>query len=365
MRRALPLVALLLSPLAAAHGDAGAYDPLVVSLHAYLTADLRASEAAPDPGAVPFPAPAPAANAPPLRFALEAPVRFSPGSGFEVEITVRADRALVARDADGNALELVVEPGGEPTRVALPEPILAPGALATARATLQAPGAEYARGDALALAVRPLMPALTEGALSLVVGGDRPSRLDAPEMRVPSLADLELQDAPHTQFLLANETFASPAHVVHVRHAETTMTVTPNASVVVLRGEETGDDADAHAFPDADRRRAAAHAYTVNGALVRVHPGVGVVVEIGRETARILCATNCPPGGFAQTIAPGAGNAPGGGDRPSVLVPPPRDTTGIPVSADDEPKQTPLPIALVGAAVGAALALAWTRDRRK
>lgn len=354
MRR-LALALLLAAPLALAHGPPAAFDPLVVELHTYLTADLLATEAPPEPGGIAFPPAAPASAPTPLRFTLSAPSRFS-AAGFDVELTLRADSLVPTRDADGDSFEIDIEPGGEPVRVALEDPVLAPGTLATVSARVTAPGVTYAAGEPIALTILPLMPGLTQGALSLVVGGDAPSRLDARDMRIPSVADLALQDEPRVAFLLANETFGGPAHALLVGHDATRLVSQQNATYVVLRGEEEDPDASTHAFPDRERRIAAAHVYTVNGMRVRVHPGIGTVVTVpATATIRILCEANCPPGGYAQTIAPGTGNAPAGEDRPSVLVPPPRDTRGIPVSEDEKPRETPgMPIAiLAGAGIAA------------
>lgn len=360
--RPLAVLLLALAPLAAAHGSPAPYDPLVVELHAFLTSDGALSEAAPQPGAVAFPAGAPPAGSAPLRFEIEAPVRFVPSGGFAVDLALRADAPVVA----GDGLELAIEPGGEPARVPLPEPVLAPGETTRVLVRLQASGAEYAEGDPIALVVRPLMPGLTEGALSVVVGGDVPSRVDALDMRVPTPADLGLQSTPLTEFILGKEEFASSAgtavNVFRVGHDVISRPEghawSTNGTYVVLRGEEAGDVALQHSFVDRERRIGVAHEFSVNGIRARVHPGLGVVVPVTSLPIRVVCVANCPTAGFSHTIdAPGSDADAPPAERPSVLVPPPRETRGIPVSEDeDAPRNTPLAgtLALLAALTGVA-----------
>lgn len=356
----LLLLALLALPLAAGHGAAPAYDPLVLDMHLHLHADRTMVEAAPDEGAVAFSAITPGSAATPLEFTVKAPVAFAPAGSVDVELTLRADQLVVARDADGNALELQVAPDGPPMRIALADALLAPGTVASARASLAVPARTFEEGEEIRLVVRPLMPALAEGALSIVVGGDSPSRVDFREMRVPSPGDLRLQEVQHTEYLVGVDRFEPPAdHAVNVfRVAHDT--VTPPATTrfssagtyVILEGAEP--DGSSHRFPDRGRRLEAAHEFTVNGVLARVHPGLGVIVRVESQPALVQCVRNCPSGGFRATI--GGDVEPATGEPPSVLVPPPRDTTGIPVSEDEPPAaQTPTgwtlaALGLVGAA---------------
>lgn len=361
-RRCAAALLVLLAPSALGHG--GAYDPLVVDLHAFLTADGKIDERPPAPGAIAFPASSPAAPAAPLRFTFAAPVAFSAGAAFAVSLQLRADSAVVARDADGNAFEINVEPGGTPVRVAIEPPLLAPGAIVNVSAMVQDDGALHAEGDEIALVVRPLMP-LAEGALSLVIGAG--STFDAPLMRVPTPADLRLQDVPHTEFLLESEAFEPPAtHAVNAFRVTHEGIEPPQAGAwsadgtyVVLRGEEPEESASLHAYPDRARRVEAAHELRVNGVLARVHPGLGVVVRAPALPLRVECERNCPAG-FAWSYAPtSAGPTPT--DGPSVLVPPPRDTRGIPVS-EDEPEDRSIPGPHLALAL--ALALAFGRPKR-
>ncbi|HVM44669.1 MAG TPA: hypothetical protein VM582_01940 [Candidatus Thermoplasmatota archaeon] len=356
------LALLLLAPLALAHAPGG-YDPLVLDLHAFLTAEGRIDERAPAPGGVAFPASAPPGPAAPLSFALAAPVRFVPGAAFDVTLRVRADGLVVARDADGHAFEVNVEPGGAAQRIALDPPVLAPGSAATARAHVQAVGALYEEGQEMTLTIRPLMP-LGERALVLVVGGEQPSTFHAPDMRVPAPADLRLQDLPHTEFLLASEAFEPPSH-----HAVNTFVVShegvrppasgawsANGTYVVLRGEEPPESAREHAHTGRAQRVEAAHEFRVNGMTARAHPGLGVVVRVHAPPVRVECVRNCAAP-FVWTYAPE--DAPRA-DPPSALVPPPRDARGIPAS-EDEPRGSDAPLPLL--TLLAALALAARAKR--
>lgn len=360
--RALAL-AILLVPLGAAHGTPPAYDPLVVEMHGSLHAEGTFSETEPTAGALAFPASTPAAPGAPLRFAFQAPVRFAPAGGFEVELALRADAPI----ATGDGLELAIEPGGMPQRVALP-PLLAPGETATARVTL-AGAADHAEGSELALVVRALAPALAENTLFLVLGANA-SRMDVRDMRVPSVGDLALQDADVVELLSDRETFApsrpATVHTFLVAHdAVATRGVQGddwNATYVVLLGIEAEEDAQTHAFADRERRRAAAHALTVGGTLVRVHPGLGVAVPVASLPARIQCVANCPPGGFAYTIDAQGVAAPA--DRPSQLIPPPREERDVPVS-EDGPDEKPTPLPPLAAGFALALALVLRRKVRE
>lgn len=391
----LLLLATLAQP-ALAHGEdapPGAFDPLSLALHAYLTADGALSESPPTAGAVPLPptdaapglpgAPAPAG----LAFVLAAPVRFVAGQGVEVALHLRAEKAVVARDADGDALELSLRRNGEAVpnatrRVPLGEPLLAPGQAASVRAILQAPGVTFAQGDEIALAVRPLMPGLQEGALFVLVGGENASTADLHDMRVPTLADLALQETNLTQFLLETEDFVPPrgasATVLRVLHDRVELAGTSGAgpsgasgpAYLVLRGEEGAAEAAAHSTPDRARRVAAAHEFHMGETLIRVHPGVGVVVPIppGTASASVNCLRNCPEGfGFLLRMGPEASDWPRAGpeEPPSVLIPPPRSTSGIPVSKDAPEERRALPqpglLALAALAAGAALGPPRTR----
>lgn len=381
-REALPasvLLALLLAPAALAHGaepaDAGAFDPLSLSLHAFATTDNTLVASPPEKGAVALPPTPGLGDGVPLAFALEVPVRFVAGQGVEVALELRAEKAVVARDANGDALELSIARNGEPIadsarRVPLSEPVLAPGSAASVRAVLQVPGVTFAKGDTLAVLVRPLMPGLPSDALFVLVGGERPSIVDVHDMRVPSVADLELQETSLPQFLLGTEDFVPPAgasaFAVRVGHARIEADpVAPGASVaggyVVVRGEEAGEDARAHAAPDRPGRLAAAHELRVGSVLVRAHPGVGVAVPIpaGASSVRVVCVRNCPDGGFSLTLGSAATSpSPSSSEPASVLVPPPRSTAGIPVSQDAPPEKErllpqPAVLPLAGLLVGA------------
>lgn len=357
-RSGLWLALLLILSGAAAHGTT--YDPLVVELHGFLTSDGHISEATPAPGAVAFAASTPAAPAPALRFALAAPVRFEPGAPFEVTLSFRADKPVLPRDAEGHAFEVNVEPGGTATRIDLAEPILTPGSVASASATVQAPGALFAEGANVTLTIRPLMP-LADGSLAVIIGGDSPSRFDAPDMRVPVPADLRMQDLPHTEFLLETESFAPPAtHAVNVFSIGHDAITPPaagawsaNGTYVVLRGDEPAASANQHEHADRARRIEAAHEFRVNGLTARVHPGLGVVVRVLTQPIRVECVRNCPAGYTWTYAAPASSSS--AVDPPSALIPPPRDTRGVPVS-EDEPAEKATPILPMVALAAIALA---------
>lgn len=364
--RAFVLVAAWLALAPPAFAQEVRFDPLRLSFSGFLAGDGSIDATAPAPGAIPFAPATPPAQATPLRFTLASPVTFTPGAALEVTLQVRADAPVVARDADGFAFEVNVEPGGAAARVAIDPPLLTPGSVATLRAQVVS-SALYREGSELALTVRPLM-SFTEGALSLVVGGKAPSTFAAPDMRVPTPAELRLQDVAHTEFLLEGESFEPPAtHAVNVFRVSHTSVTPPaqgafsrNGTYVVLRGEEPPADAASHASADRDARVAAAHELRVNGVLARVHPGLGVVVRAFAAPVRVECVRNCPAD-LSWSFAPPTSTTPT--DAPSSLIAPPRDTSGIPVS-EDEPDEKPTPLgpglALLAVA-GASLAVSKRR----
>lgn len=378
----LPLVLLAAAPLAAAHGEdapagTGPFDPLRLQLHTWLDAEGGlAMDGAPAAASVPFAPPAPgAATSPPLSFSLAMPVTATPGGPIEVELHLRADKAVVARDADGNAFEVSLLQEGAPIdgatkRVALADPVLAPGSTPRVVLTLQAPGALLLEGEALTLVVAPLMAGLQEGALSLLVGGERASTLDMRDLRVPALAHLRLQEAPLREFLLDDEDFRPPpgavANVLRVGHdridGPATVASARGGTYLVLRGEEGPEVAHrAHAHASRDARVAAAHELLVGDTPVRVHPGVGVVVQLpANATTTVTCARHCPAGGFSMTFATGDdADADAAARAPqSSLIPPPRDTRGVPVSEDaPETRGVPAPAPLAALAVMAVAAM--------
>lgn len=362
-RFALVATLLALAPPALAQDP---FDPLVLTFHGMLTKDGRITENAPEAGALVFVGTPTPGTAAPLRFVFDAPVTFAPGAPFDVAIRLRADAPVLARDADGDAFEINVDPGGTAVRLAIDPPLLTPGSVTTLHAQI-ASASTYEEGTKIALSVRPLM-AFTDGSMAIVVGGDDPSTFLAPDMRVPAPSDLRLQDVGHTEFLLETESFEPPAtHAVNIFRVGHTSIAPPAAGAwsqsgtyVVLRGEETGADAASHAQTDRARRIEAAHEYRVNGVTARVHPGLGVVVRVLSSPIRVECFRQCPAGFSWSYELPPTGTT---AEPPSTLVVPPRDTSGIPVSEDegegeDEGKATPAPLlAAVAALVVAALVL--------
>jgi hypothetical protein len=376
------MLGLVLAPLVA--GQAAAYDPLTIRADVYPTAAGGFAYDPPPAGAIAFPASDPAAPPSALALSMRAPIRFRLDGGFDVTLQVEADKPLVARDQDGNAFELTLlvdgKPASEAKRVPLSAgPVLAPSERASAHALLPAPATLFSKGSNVTLLVKLLLPAVPEGALKLLVGaGASKATLDV--MRVPTVEDLELEDAPFPLFLPRNASFA-PAdggvvRTVRVGHASADFASPVESSgrrvYLVFVGDEPLADAQAaHAFPDRERRIDATHQFTVGGlgTLVRVHPGVAVVVPIGSGPApvEIACARNCPAvaGGWRAnvTFAP-IDDAPGAPqDGQDALIPPPRSTDGIPTSQDAPEKRTPdASWGLVAAS--AALAAAAFRRRK-
>lgn len=370
-RSALLLASLIVLTLPNAGAQANAaFDPLVFDFEGFLTTAGAVARSAPDAGVVAFRPISLASPAESLRFELASPIRFAAGGGFEITLVVRADAPVVARDADGNALEVSIEANGTAVdgasaRGALGNGVLAPGAVETLSLRLQAPSAVFDEGARLAVVVRPLMPALAENALVLLVGGDRPSTLDMPRMRAPSASDLRLQESALTEFVLDAEDFrpsrpdAAVIDVI-VGHGEiriaSALRYEPNGTYVVVRGVEDPVDAAAHVTLDREARVEAAHELRVGGVRVRAHPGLGVVVPVSSAGATIQCARNCP------LLNVAVGGEPLVVPERSVLVPPPRDTRGIPTSEDepDGQKETPMPALAALLALGI---MAWTRKR--
>lgn len=348
--RAAWLLATLLLPVAAA---AVGFDPLVLSWTAHLAADGTLREDAPAGAALYFPPSDPATPPLPLAFSAPSPVAFRPSAPAQLHLVLAAEKPLVARNADGASLDVALLADGQPlatARYAHALPLLAPGDRIDATLDLDAGDAFVAEGAALSLRVTALMPAVPEQGLKLVEGA-----LAFPQMRVPDVRALRLQDAALDEFLA---TEARAGAEVRVDHAGVTASAL-DAPLVVLRGEEDAATAAAHQHANRTKRIAAAHEFLVGSTLVRVHPGVGVAVPVG-DGAQVKCVKNCPPGGFeavvrlggnATTTPPPTATTPDDG----VLVPPPRAT---PPTKEDE-KATPL-----GMLALAALLVAATARRR-
>jgi hypothetical protein len=389
-----PLATLLLAlatlmPTAAAHDEVrlGVYDPLDLEMHLWLSDDARLVSAAPADGARPFAARQPGGDGAPLDFETEAPVTFSATTGLAVSLLLRAAQPVLAQGPDGASLELALLADGVPLdgatkRVALQAPVLAPGATERVEVKLQ-PASTIEKGARLALRVTPLMPALAEGALAVATGPDA-SRADFAVVRVPSVAHLELNDPALPTWHLDDEAYRpadARAAVYEVRVSHTaiglgslTQPVGTNVTLV-FGGEESAADAYAHHhFADAAARRAAAHELLVGDTLVRVHPGVGVAVAVDGSAARsvvIRCGANCPEPGFSavlrfvepEDVRPRAGSG-------NSVIPPPRNTSGVPVSQDAPDGDARVPGPGVAAAVpalaaAAAIAVAVADSRRR
>lgn len=362
------VVLLALLPLAAAQG--GPYDPLDLAWTAHLAAQGTLVTDPPEAGALSFPASDPATPALPLAFTAPAPVSFRFAGGAEARFVVMAQAPLVARNGEGQSLEIALLADGAPAafaRAALP-PVMAPGERAAVVAALVPAEAFVPKGATLALHVTALMPAVPADGLQLLVGPN--ATLAFGSLRVPSVTDLELGNAPLAEFALPDVhpiPSGSVAQDVLVTHAGLAFASTAEAQgrpvVLLLRGVEDAETARAqHGHVDRERRLAAAHEVLVGGTAVRVHPGVGVAVPIGAGPGPVLvaCGRNCGGGGGVVTFGANDATPPViVTNDGSVLIPPPRPTTGIPVSGDaPEEKATPWgPLAL------AALGLAALRAR--
>lgn len=387
------MVVMLTAPTTSAHGDAAAsvYDPLDVTFAAWPTPGGALSWTQPAaPGAAPFRAIDPATQAsPPLVFGVAAPFPFVLGHGLDITLQVTADKPVLARDADGNALELRLfadgKPVSDPKRVALSQALLAPGDKATAHIVLQAPSATFAKGANLTLQIVSLVPNVADGSLSVATGPGA-SHVTFDSMRLASLADLELEEpgSGFTLFNPANQSFAPSdpnAVVVTATVTHESVTLPPlhvmdrNVYLVFIGAEDAAAARAAHDFPDRERRIAAAHEFTVGARTVRVVPGMGVIVPLGRSFhTSVVCARNCPAGLSvalasdlpSDTSAPGSGSGTSGSyDDSSVLIPPPRPTSGIPVSSDAPAAQKQAPGAGVLALVLACSALVLALPRRR
>lgn len=367
--RALIVLALLLPGALAQEPP---FDPLALSWTGHLTAEGGLATNVPEAGGAFFPPTDATTGAIPLLFARESPLAFRLDAPARASLVLEATRPVVAH---GGRIEVALMSGDEPlvlVDAALPAAALAPGERVGLDVELDAGDAFVPRGASLGLRLAAVVPALAPDSLRVLVGSDA-SRVEIPSLRVPSAADLALQDAAYRQ-LLAGEAYApAPGEAVHERRVGhdgrldvAIEEAAGRAVVLVLRGEEPRGDASAHAAFDTDARRAAAHAYRIGDALVRVHPGVGVVVPVGSGPApvKVACEANCPAtlaGRIAFTTSP-TGPPAIVTDDGSVLIPPPRSTVGIPVSEDapeDEARVPWGPVALL------ALALASTTRRRK
>jgi hypothetical protein len=376
---ALSLIALLLAPLAAAHGDEpdSVFNPLQMDWALHLAPGGAAAEDAPAAGSVAFGAVSPASEAPPLAFAYQSPVKHVLGIGVDVTLKLQADAPVLAQ---GDAFELTLLLEGAPIpdaskRVALSKPALAPGDIETVRVVLNAPAATFEKGANVALRVRVVLPVLAEGALKLLVGPSD-SAMTLESMRVPSVLDLELQETPLVQFDARSESFrpGEPGAIVVlgiVRHDAIELNATRVAAgtplYLVLKGDESAADAEAaHAFATREKRVAAAHELRVGSTLVRVIPSIGVVVPLGSSGLKtVTCARNCPAA-FSATLGSATADTPSTGptvfrDDKGTLVPPPPATDGVPQSKDAPTKETSaLPVAAI---IVALLALAAARRR--
>lgn len=388
---ALALALALVATFAAAHGATFSADPTLLNLTGHLASDRSILLESGAEGAVYFAAVQPGAAPTPLDFALKAPLRFAP-HGAEVAIALRADKPVLARDANGNGLRIELLLDGRPIPGASSEqplPLkLGPDEASGVRATLGTNVTEpIAENATLTLRLTPLMPALLDEALAVVVGGGAGSTLLLPLITVPTVQDLRLQDAPFYEYDLTRENFTPIDRTLAVNEFDVEHeTITTNfvnvfgtRAFLVFKGAESSADAQQdHAFVDRAKRLAATHDFRVGTTLVRVHPGVGVVVllDLASGPTLVKCVQHCPAAGFEMTIHPARVNQkPGDPGTPvdgappsgaptatpttgSVLVPPPS------ASRATEPTQKATPGAPIAAALALAFACSFALRRR-
>lgn len=395
-----------LAPTAAAHGDDSEepYDPLAFDLLLFAASEGKLTEALPKAASLYFQAGEPNAPHPPLDFAFTSPARLSLETEVRVRLAYAMDKPMPPANADGDSFELTLLLGGAPTnataKLKLPQTgfgLVGGGEPDVLEATVPLAGLRVGEGEGIGLRIRPLMPLIPPDSLRLLVGasaaapmpppGTTPGETEGtmiffPFVRIPTVADLRLQDAGTEEFLLAADPgFRSGTATVYfelrVMHATAELgpLETPNGrkAYLLLRGVESSADAHAHHETlDPAQRAGAAHLYQVGDRLVRVHPGVGVRVPLqpgsdGLNVA-VKCVASCPGGGFERTIPLLQPDDPEGATG-GTLIPPPRSTKGIPVSEDapQEGKKSFLPAPgplLVAAAVAVAAGLTLSRPAK-
>lgn len=376
--RALVLALLLALPVVSAHADPNetVYDPLTLDLPGWLAPAHAIARAPPAAGALPFAAITPGAQPTPLDFSASMPERFAPGGGLSVHVRLVATKPVVAQDANGQTLRVQLlaagklVPGAERT-LATGQAVLAPGAVVDLLALVPLGSVSFASHETLTVLLTPLMPALADDALALAVGPEG-SRADFPAAHLLGPEDLGIEEPRAARvFLLSSSTFdgAVPGAALFtysVTQNATRAIATPATApvtFVVLRGDHSIAEARAyHEQADPAARNDAAQVFRVGQTRVRVHPGLGVAVRLDLAPGQVVdvaCESCATP--FKATLPPLAATDGEGAqtyDPSNVLIPPPRDTSGIPVSGDGAPaRKTPADglAALVAAGVAVAL----------
>ncbi|MFA5860814.1 MAG: hypothetical protein WDA16_03875 [Candidatus Thermoplasmatota archaeon] len=317
------LAALVIPPLALAHGGPPpSYDPLILNIDGWLTVDGKIAPSGPGAGIAYFAQYTPGSAAVPLSFTMDAPVAFS-SQGFHVILSLRADKLLQPNAPDTNkALRLELMADGKGVKGASADmpfdsAIMQPGSFQHIDLTLTSPDEPpFAKGTKVALRLTPLGPALLDGSLGVVVGESSASTADFPFAKIPKVADLELQDpgTSHTQYDLVTENYTLPdatrsANDIEVYHDNIVtnyINVLGTRAYLTIKGSEDANTAaQYHAFPDRERRIAATHDFTFAGKLIRVHPGVGTVLDMDLTSgpATLECVKNCPQP-FKMTLYP-------------------------------------------------------------
>ena len=377
--RPLPLVLLALSllatPLTSAHGDAaeGAYDPLMLDLHAFLQVDATLVEQNPRVDSIAWPIPAqPGQPNPSLDFAIPAPQPMVTQRGLVATLVVHAGTAGPAQDQRGDSFEVTLLRNGEPIDGASARgsfgPLMVAGQTSNVSVAIAAPPTDFVAGDSMGIRVRPLMPLLREGDIILQLGPEG-SRVDFDALRVPHVRDLGLATEGQTVFRLGEETFRPSlpnaavitATVTHdgITFDRTNVTAGEPLYIVFVADEPHDVAEAAHERFDAEARRSAAHTYLVGGGVVHVHPGVGIAVRVDyteHANRRVTCFANCEEDAPMELrVEPPPPTRP---DQRGALIPPPREQVTLPPDereTNDADARTPLalPAVLAGLTVAA------------
>lgn len=382
-------VALLLAlsfaaPLAAAHADPAetVYDPLTLDLPGWLWRGGIERTAPAQTTQLEFPGYAPGSTPVPLDFSAAMPERFAPKGGLAIHLALVALKPVAAQDASGSSLRVALLSNGAPVTDAsrdfsFGKALLAPGDTAELSAILPLPNAAFLFQERLDVRITPLMPALADGSLALVMGPDA-SRADFPGARLFGVEDIGLEEPSEARVLLiGNDTPPAPGNpspgVVFSVTENETRALTPLASArlvwITLRGDHSIAEARAyHEGATPQMRHDAAEVFRVGTTRVRVHPGLAITLRVEMNPGSVVDVTceSCANRYHVTLLAyvPDDGSNVGSYDPSNVLIPPPRATSGIPVSEDAPPeKKAPGPEAalLVGGLAAAALLARYRR----
>lgn len=389
--RALSLVVVLIasafaSALVSAHGGPPpSYDPLQINIDGFPTTDGKISDAAPANGQVCFKQVDPSAAATPLTFSRPSPVTFSPSGGFHVIISITYTAPVAAQDQNGKSLLVATLVNGTPVggmslQWSSSGPVETPGSFDRIDTVLvPATNVTIPQGAVITLALTPMMPALPDGAMCVVVG-EASSTTDFQFAQVPTVYDLALNDRSLQQWDMVTQNASYPdpnlaindIEVFHDHIQTNYVTFLTDKAYINMKGAELSTDAEVyHAFPDSERRLNATHDFLVAGTFVRVHPGVGVVVPIDLSKVPagqnyLACIRNCPQT-LNMTLLPYHSlQAPGkpGTDLRVVEATPTVPTSGTSVQKQDATEKKAPGTQVLGVVLAASLvALVLSRRR--